>query len=161
MPADLRYAFSNFERQRINAQGVLQFAPTDALTLTLDYTHSTNEIAEDRGEQTQWLNQGPFSRIEFDTSGPLAVPTYIREIVGTKDFGYEQQRQEQKYKLDSIGFNATWQATDRDKFRVYAEKQFNGEFYNGFNTLPTTSPEASTDAQHEKHRYRTDAETVG
>ncbi len=113
VPADLRYAFSNFERQRINAQAVLQFAPTDAITLTLDYTHSTNELSEDRGEQTQWLNQGPFSRIEFDTSGPLAVPTYIREIVGTKDFGYEQQRNEQKYKLDSLGFNANWQVTDR------------------------------------------------
>jgi hypothetical protein len=40
----------------------------------------------------------------------------------------------------------TWQATERDKFRFYLEKQFNGEFYNGFNTLPTTTPEASTDA---------------
>ncbi|WP_298577349.1 TonB-dependent receptor [uncultured Luteimonas sp.] len=125
VPADLRYAFSNFERQRINAQGVLQFAPTDAITLTLDYTHSSNEIAEDRGEMTQWLNQGPFSRIEFDTSGPLAVPTYIREIVGTKDFGYEQQRQEQKYKLDSIGFNATWQATDRLSFEFDAHSTEN------------------------------------
>src|SRR4029450_5877354 len=34
----------------------------------------------------------------------------------------------------------------RDKIRFYIEKQFNGEFYNGFNTLATTSPEASTDA---------------
>jgi hypothetical protein len=40
----------------------------------------------------------------------------------------------------------TWAATSRDKFRFYLERQFNGEFYNGFNTLPTTSPEASTDA---------------
>jgi hypothetical protein len=40
----------------------------------------------------------------------------------------------------------TWQASDRDKFRVYAEKQFNGEEYNGFNTYPTSTPEASTDA---------------
>jgi Carboxypeptidase regulatory-like domain len=40
----------------------------------------------------------------------------------------------------------TWQASKRDKVRLYIEKQFNGEFYNGFNTLPTTTPEASTDA---------------
>jgi len=40
----------------------------------------------------------------------------------------------------------TWAASSRDKIRVYIEKQFNGEFYNGFNTLPTTSPQASTDA---------------
>ena len=34
----------------------------------------------------------------------------------------------------------------KDKIRVYVEKQFNGEFYNGFNTLATSTPEASTDA---------------
>lgn len=40
----------------------------------------------------------------------------------------------------------TWQATQKDKIRFYLDRQYNGEFYNGFNTLPTTSPEASTDA---------------
>jgi len=40
----------------------------------------------------------------------------------------------------------TWQATSKDKIRMYIEKQFNGEFFNGFNTLATTTPEASTDA---------------
>jgi hypothetical protein len=40
----------------------------------------------------------------------------------------------------------TWQATSRDKIRFYLDRQFNGEDYNGFNTLPTTTPEASTDA---------------
>ena len=40
----------------------------------------------------------------------------------------------------------TWQATSKDKIRAYIEKQFNGEFFNGFNTLATTTPEASTDA---------------
>ncbi|WP_314402548.1 TonB-dependent receptor, partial [Stenotrophomonas rhizophila] len=54
-PNDLRYAFSEFERERINGQAVLQFAPTDAVTLTLDYTYSTNEITENRGEQGMWL----------------------------------------------------------------------------------------------------------
>jgi carboxypeptidase family protein len=40
----------------------------------------------------------------------------------------------------------TWQATSKDRIRAYVEKQFNGEFFNGFNTLATTTPEASTDA---------------
>lgn len=40
----------------------------------------------------------------------------------------------------------TWQASERDKVRFYLDRQFNGEFYNGFNTLPNTTPEASTDA---------------
>ena len=40
----------------------------------------------------------------------------------------------------------TWAATGRDKIRFYLDRQFNGEDYNGFNTLPTSTPEASTDA---------------
>ena len=40
----------------------------------------------------------------------------------------------------------TLQVTSKDKVRAYVEKQFNGEYYNGFNTYAVTTPEASTDA---------------
>ncbi len=114
MPNDLRYAFADFERERINGQAVLQFAPIDALTLTLDYTYSSNEITENRGEQTIWLQRAnSFTHLTFDTDEAVATPIFLRDIVGTKDFGYEQQRQEQEYKLDSLGFNAKWDVTDR------------------------------------------------
>lgn len=114
MPNDLRYAFADFERERINGQAVLQFAPTDAVTFTLDYTYSSNEITENRGEQTIWLQRAnSFTHLTFDTDEPVATPIFLRDIVGTKDFGFEQQRQEQEYKLDSLGFNAKWDVTDR------------------------------------------------
>ncbi|MFC3816284.1 TonB-dependent receptor [Lysobacter sp. GCM10012299] len=114
MPNDLRYAFADFERERINGQAVLQFAPMDSLTFTLDYTYSTNEITEDRAEQTIWLQRAnSFTDLTFDTGQAVATPVYLRDIVGTKDFGYEQQHQEQEYKLDSLGLNAAWDVTDR------------------------------------------------
>jgi len=113
LPNDIRYAFSNFERERVNAQGVVQFAPTDALTFTLDYTFAQNELVEDRGEQTMWLQRnGSFTHLEFDTGEGVATPTFLRDIVGGKDFGFEQQRNMQQNNLDSIGFNAEWQITD-------------------------------------------------
>lgn len=111
-PNDLRYAFSEFERERINGQAVVQFAPIDSLTLTLDYTYSTNEITENRGEQSMWLQNSNYTDVEFDTSGAVATPVYIREIAGTKDFGLEQQRSMQEYKLGSLGFNALWDVSD-------------------------------------------------
>jgi hypothetical protein len=40
----------------------------------------------------------------------------------------------------------TWAASSKDKIRAFIEKQYNGEFYNGFNTYAITTPEASTDA---------------
>jgi TonB-dependent receptor len=115
-PNDLRYAFADFERERINGQAVIQFAPVDSVTLTLDYTYSTNEITENRGEQSMWLQNSQYTDLEFDTSGAVATPIYIREVAGTKDFGLEQQRSMQKYKLGSLGFNAKWDVTPN--FRV-------------------------------------------
>lgn len=113
MPNDLRYAFQDFERERVNGQAVLQFAPNDAFTFTLDYTYSTNEISQFRGEQTMWL-QNSWSHVKFDGDDQVATPVYIRDIAGgAKDFGYEQQRDEQEYKLGSLGLNAQWAVNDR------------------------------------------------
>jgi TonB-dependent receptor len=125
IPNDVRYAFSSFERDRINAQGILQFAPSDALTFTVDYTMARNEITQDRGEQTMWLQQGStFDEVHFDTGQEVATPLYIFEMTAgavgapgsgysNKDFGFEQQRNEQKNELDSVGFNVDWKVTDR------------------------------------------------
>jgi TonB-dependent receptor len=115
IPQDIRYAFSDLERERINAQAVVQFAPVDSLTLTLDYTMAEQELAEDRGEQTIWMQRnGSFDHIIFDTdNAEIATPIYIHELTGgQKDYGWEQQRNEQKNTLDSVGFNADWRATD-------------------------------------------------
>jgi len=125
IPNDVRYAFSSFERERLNAQAIIQFAPTDSLTFTLDYTAAQNEIKQDRGEQTMWLQQGnTFDEVRFDTGNAVATPLYIFEMTGgasgfpasgysNKDFGFEQQHNEQKNELDSLGFNVDWQVTDR------------------------------------------------
>lgn len=124
-PNDLRYAFSEFERERVNGQAVLQFAPTDSLTLTMDYTYSTNEITENRGEQGMWLQNSNYTNVQFDTSVAVATPVYIREIAGTKDFGLEQQRSMQEYKLGSLGFNAVWNVSDRFKLSFDAHNSKN------------------------------------
>jgi TonB-dependent receptor len=124
-PNDLRYAFADFERERVNAQGVIQFKPADSVTLTLDYTYSTNEIEENRGEQTMWMQNQQYTHVEFDTSGAVATPVYIREVVETKDFGLEQQRNMQKYKLGSLGFNALWEVSDNFRLTFDAHNSKN------------------------------------
>jgi TonB-dependent receptor len=117
IPNDIRYAFSQTERERVNAQGVVQFAPSDNLVLTLDYTFARNDITEDRGEQTIWLQRNGFTYVRFDTNEPVKTPEVLIENTGSgKDFGYEQQRNEQRNQLNSIGFNASWEATDRLTF---------------------------------------------
>ena len=113
IPNDIRYHFSDRERERTNAQLTLQFAPVNGLTLTADYTYADNELIEDRGDQTMWMNANRFDLIEFDTGDAVATPLVLREDEGTaKDFGFEQQHREQTNELNSIGFNANWQITD-------------------------------------------------
>jgi TonB-dependent receptor len=116
IPNDIRYIFSDVERERVNGQLTVQFAPLDGLTLTADYTFAQNEIAEDRGEQTIWLQRNGFDHIVFDTNEPVATPVLLHEFTGaSKDFGYEQQHREQKNDLRSLGFNADWDVSDRLK----------------------------------------------
>jgi len=112
-PNDIRYAFSDMERERINGQAVVQFAPTEALTFTVDYTFAQMELAEDRGEQTIWMQTNGFDHMVFDTGHEVKTPILLHEMTGAqKDFGWEQQHNEQKNTLDSLGFNADWKITD-------------------------------------------------
>jgi TonB-dependent receptor len=113
IPNDIRYHFSDRERERTNAQLTIQFAPTDSIELTTDYTYALNELVEDRGDQTIWLQRNGFHYLEFDTA-EVKTPLILREYTGAgKDYGYEQQHREQKSELESIGFNADWQISDR------------------------------------------------
>jgi len=113
IPNDIRYAFSDSERVRTNVQGSIQFAPIETLTLTLDYTWARNDLTEDRGEQTVWLQRNGFDHLVFDTNEQVATPVLLHEFTGaSKDFGYEQQHREQLNDLNSIGFNANWDVSD-------------------------------------------------
>jgi TonB-dependent receptor len=117
IPNDIRYHFSDRERERTNAQLTVQFAPIDTLTLTADYTYAEQDLMEDRGDQTLWMNANRYSLAVFDAGHSVATPMVLAEDEGTaKDFGFEQQHREQKNELKSLGFNAEWQATDRLSF---------------------------------------------
>ena len=110
---DSRYDFSDLSRERINGQLVLQFRPTDTLTLTGDYTYAQNKSEELRYEQTNWFAT-PFDEIIFDNSGPVASAVYMQEgNLSAKDIGFEQTNRATKDELKSLGFNAEWEVTDR------------------------------------------------
>ena len=46
VPQNLGYSVNGIERKRTNGQLTLQYAPTDTITTTLDYTYSENKIAD-------------------------------------------------------------------------------------------------------------------
>lgn len=112
-PNDIRYAFSNTERTRDNAQLTLQFRPNDNFTATADYTFAENNLVEHRGEITNWVQTGSNTRIvEFDNNA-VKTPSYIQEIYsGAVDEGYEQQWREQTNTLKSVGLNLEYRVNN-------------------------------------------------
>lgn len=114
-PKDIRYAFSDAQRTRTNAQLTFQFAPTDTVVATMDYTFAKNERTEHRGELTNWVQNGQnLTRVEFDDSA-IATPIMITEdyVPGVKDIGMSQQYRAQDDTLDSIGLNVEWAVNDK------------------------------------------------
>lgn len=114
-PNDVRYTWSDRERERTNAQLTVQFRPMDDLTLTGDYTYANNDLYEFRSEQTFWMDNGnSIKTLEFDNSA-VASPIFVEETwdtVKSKDMGFEQQLRQQEDTLESFGFNADWQVND-------------------------------------------------
>ncbi|WP_246021483.1 TonB-dependent receptor [Alteraurantiacibacter aquimixticola] len=110
VPNDSRYHFSEFERERINLAGTMQFRPIETLTFTADAMYVNNQQQEQRSDQTNWFNR-PFDTITFDTSDAVPTSVFISEGsgFGTKDIGFEQQFRATETELQSYGLNAEWE----------------------------------------------------
>lgn len=114
-PNDVRYTFSDRQRDRTNAQLTFQFRPIESLTASLDYTFAQNNQSEHRGEVTTWVQNGGFVKsVEFDDSA-IKTPIFITEDYGTarRDVGFSQQYRSQEDTLKSTGLNVEWAVNDQ------------------------------------------------
>ena len=112
LPNNVVYHFSDRERERINGQLTVQFAPTDNMTFTADYTYADNHLEELRGDQGLWFIRTA-NAVTFDTGHEVATPTFISEdVYQSKDTSYGQELRDQTNTLNSIGFNAEFKPTD-------------------------------------------------
>jgi len=117
IPSDLRYAISDHERTRTNAQVTLQYAPSDSLIATLDYTYSKQDIFQARAEQSIWMDDRYFSDITFDDDNPNVkspiLLTQDRRDLAPRDLGLAIQEQNQINENKSIGLNLAYEVNDR------------------------------------------------
>ncbi|MEG3177152.1 TonB-dependent receptor [Sphingomonas sp. RB3P16] len=108
VPNDSRYHFSDNKYERLNGQAIVQFKPTDALTITADALYARTLQEEQRSDESNWFNR-PFDVVTFDSNPAVATTTYLHEtIAGAKDTGFEQQARAQKNQLEDYGLNAKW-----------------------------------------------------
>jgi TonB-dependent receptor len=130
-PNNSDYFFSEVERERINGQLTLQFRPTESLTLTVDGLIAQNEATEMRSSQGNWFNR-PFAQVAFDGNSTVTSVTFLQEgLSAPKDIAWGQQLRATKDKLESIGFNANWQVSDRFGLQLDAHTSTSESLPNG------------------------------
>ena len=112
VPQNLNYSVNGVRRERSNGQLVLQYAPTDRLTTTLDYTFSENKIQTRRNEMSVWFNFGPST--SSWTNGPVAAPKIYSETIvpANSDMAMGGARFGTKARNQSLGLNQKWKVSD-------------------------------------------------
>jgi TonB-dependent receptor len=117
-PNDSRYHYSEFTRERINAQAVLQLKPTDSMEITADVLFAQNSAVEERADQANWFNR-PFRRVRFDSNPTVATTVFLEDTISSaKDAGFEQQYRSGKAMLESYGLNIKQDLTDNLALRL-------------------------------------------
>ena len=105
LPQNYNMDVSNHERERVNTQLVLQFAPMEGLELSVDYFSSDYSTTVERFQTAHWI--GNWVGATADENGTLA---HIVNGGGGTDFlGYYDEIETEN---DSIGFNVEWQIND-------------------------------------------------
>jgi TonB-dependent receptor len=111
-PNDSRYHYSEFSRERINAQAVLQLKPTESMEITLDALFAHNAAVEQRADQANWFNK-PFRTVRFDSNPTVATTVFLEDTISSaKDAGFEQQYRSGKAMLESYGLNIKQDLSD-------------------------------------------------
>ncbi|MDH3806380.1 MAG: TonB-dependent receptor, partial [Gammaproteobacteria bacterium] len=113
-PQTTDYTFNDVQRERINGQLALQFAPSDTVTATLDYTYSENTLETQRSSVGAWynfLNNG--DQVWTDT--PVATPLLYSEdyAANDSDLCFSAGEFAEKNENNSLGLNIVWDVSDR------------------------------------------------
>ncbi|MBT8056567.1 MAG: TonB-dependent receptor [Xanthomonadales bacterium] len=110
-PQDAGYGWAENKRERTNAQIALQWAPTDTIMTTLDYTYSQTEFTKNANGFGIWFTGGTGGGANVGGAiNERGVWTEVTEAGG--DYATGISRDHTKKKNESLGFNVDWQATD-------------------------------------------------
>lgn len=114
LPQQVGYTFAEYDRTRTNGQLTLQFAPSDTLTATLDYTYSANETSNSYHDLGAWFGWGANDAIFTDNESPaVQTPVLYSEIADHGDLTMGSGVEKIKAENNSIGFNIEWQPLDQ------------------------------------------------
>ena len=114
IPQSMAYNIAEYETERTNAQLVLQWAPTDNITTTLDYIRSEFDLERSYSDLSAWFNnKDSLGQSSEWTDGPIATPIYYTEKKDFNDFAMGTGEDGRTNLNESIGFNLEWWVNDR------------------------------------------------
>lgn len=113
-PRDMNYGIRDTQRERTNGYAAFQYAPTDDLILTFDYTASKTITGTNSIGWGQWHDfGGNINGYELDGNG-----TVVYADLGGNDGSFTANRDTTEVEAESFGFNIDWIASDTLSFRL-------------------------------------------
>lgn len=113
MPRGIGFAFGEIQRERTNAQVTFQWAPSDTLETTLDYTHSEQDVEQQYNAMGAWFNGVPVSGGFTPGTGNGSVVALTEYTDGTgSDVTFNAGEWGTKNTNNSLGLNVAWHPTD-------------------------------------------------
>ena len=114
IPQVLAYNIAEYRTERTNAQVVLQFAPTESITTTVDYIRSEFDLERSYSDLSAWFNNtSALSQSSSWTDGRISSPLVYSERSDNADFAMGTGEDGSKNLNESIGFNVEWWVNDR------------------------------------------------
>ena len=111
-PSNLGLGTNEDSRERINGQLIVQYAPAETLTITVDALYAVNSLESTSLVDGIWFTN-TVDTIVYDGNPVVAAPELFAEDVnGGKDFFFQNLSLGTKDTLRSIGFNADFQVSD-------------------------------------------------
>jgi TonB-dependent receptor len=124
-PRNFGYGIDDISRERTNGQVVLQYAPIDTVTATLDYTYSKVDYRALNTGIGIWYSDTGATLTEgiIDKNG-----TFVRVTEAGEDYASNIRLNTSQTENKSLGFNLEWQATDNltVNFDVHDSEGVNG-----------------------------------
>lgn len=134
-PQNANAGWSDISRDRLNANLVLQYAPTDTLTATLDYTLSQVDFEKDANGFGIWFDAG-------DAVNDLTINergTWTNVTESGRDYANNIVQENTQKKNESFGLNLEWQANDSLTLSLDAHNSTSADKGKGVGGDPTGS----------------------
>jgi TonB-dependent receptor len=114
IPQSVAYNIAEYSQERKNGQVVLQWAPTENITATVDYLRSEYDLERSYSDLSAWFsNTAALSQSSEWDDNPISTPIIYTETNDFNDFAMGTGEDGSTNLNQSIGFNLEWWFGDR------------------------------------------------